>query len=256
MGIMLYAPLGRTGVYPVQRALRALLDGEAPRERVQLARRLLGALPATNWLKRNPFMTDHLVEGDPGLYDLLLHARDRAYAVGEIAAMVAAAGLRIAAFTPPGRYEPRFLIGDAALLRRVEGLDWLARAALAEDLAGNIKSHAFYVVCADDPVAPPAPDSLDLVPVVVNAEPASLAKAAPPGGTLSATVDGLPFRLPMPRLGPAILAAIDGRRSLRAIHALLAARDATLDEARFMAEFRALFASLHALGKLMLRVPT
>ena len=254
MGIMLYAPLGRTGVYPVQRVLRALIGDEAPRERVQLARRLLGALPPTNWLKRNPFMTDHLVEGDPGLYDLLLHARDRAYAVGEIAEMVAGAGLRIAGFTPPGRHAPRFLLADAALLRRVEGHDWLARAALAEDLAGNIKSHAFYVVRADDPVAPPAPDSLDLMPMVINAEPASLAKAAPPGGTLSATVDGLPFRVPMPRLGPAILAAIDGRSSLRAIHARLAARDATLDEARFMADFRALFASLHALGKLMLRV--
>jgi SAM-dependent methyltransferase len=255
MGLMLYAPLGRTGVYPAQRALRALLADESPAERVAFARRLLAALPATSWLKRNPFVTDHLVEGDAGLYDLLLHARDRAYAVPEIAALAAGAGLRIAGFTPPARYEPRFLLADPALLRRAEALDKLARAALAEDLAGNVKSHAFYVVRAGNATAPPAPDSLDLVPVVANADAGEMARRLQPGGVLTATVDGLPFRLPLPRLGPAILGAIDGRRSLRAIHAALAARDARLDEARFMAEFRALHDSLHALGKLMLRHP-
>ena len=255
MGLMLYAPHGRTGIYPAQALLRALDRGEAPAEKVALARRLLAALPATNWLKRNPFMTDHLVEGDAGLYDLLLHARDRAYSVPEIAALVAGAGLRLAGFVPPARYDPARYVSDPQLLRRLEGLDPVARAAFAEDLAGNIKSHAFYVVRADDAVAPPSPDSLDLVPMPANVEPAALAKSMQPGGILTATVDGLPFRLPIPRLGPAILAEIDGRRGLREIHAVLAARDAKLDEARFMAEFRMLFAALHALGKLMLRRP-
>lgn len=253
MGIMVYAPHGRIGVYHVQRALKALDVGGTPAEKVARARRLFAALPPTNWLKRNPFITEHVTEGAAELYDLLLHARDRAYSVREVVELVEGARLRLVAFVPPARYEPRHVLGDPALLKPVEALDPVDRAALAEDLAGNIMSHAFYVVAAGNPVTPPSPDSLDLVPVVANADAAALAKGLKPGGVLTATVDGLPFRLPLPRLGPAILAEIDGRRSLAEIHRRLAARDPKLDEARFMAEFGALFDSLHALGKLMLR---
>ena len=76
MGLMVYAPLGRTGVYSVQAMLSALDRGEAPQQRVATARALLEALPATNWLKRNPCIADHLQAGDAGLYDLVLHRRD------------------------------------------------------------------------------------------------------------------------------------------------------------------------------------
>jgi ubiquinone/menaquinone biosynthesis C-methylase UbiE len=255
MGLMLYAPLGRTGVYPVQQALRLLDDRGAPEARVAFARRLLGQLPATNWLKRNPFMTDHVVEGDAGLYDLLLHARDRAYSVDEVHDFVAAAGLRIAAFAPPARYEPRHYLSDPAVLRRAEALDARARAALAEALAGNIKSHAFYVVHRDNPVAPPVPDDLDMIPVAANVDMAQLAKSVGTSGTITATVDGLPFRLPLPRLAGAILQLVDGRRSLADILAMLQARDSRLDETAFRTQIAQIFSSLNALGKLMLRRP-
>ncbi|MBL8699352.1 MAG: class I SAM-dependent methyltransferase [Alphaproteobacteria bacterium] len=255
MGLMVYAPLGRVGVYPVQALLRGLGTDGTPAERVALARRLLNQLPPTNWLKRNPFMTDHLVEGDPGLYDLLLHARDRAYSVDEVHDFVARAGLRLLGFTPPARYEPRHYITDPALLKRLDGLDARAAAAFAENLAGNIKSHAFYVVRSGNAVAPPAADSLDLVPVPANVELAQLARSIGGNGVVTATVDGLPFRMPVPRLTGALLARIDGRRSLREIHADLAARDPKLTEAAFLQQFQQLFANLHALGKLMLRRP-
>jgi SAM-dependent methyltransferase len=253
MGVMLYAPLGRIGVYPMQHALRLLDGGGPPATRVADAKRLLATLPTTNWLKRNPFVTDHLVEGDSGLHDLLLHARDRAYSVDEVYDFLDGAGLRLAGFVPAARYEPRSYIPDPVLLRRAEALAPRARAALAEALAGNIKSHAFYAVRADDPVAPPQPDDPDLIPVVVNADPAALAKAAGTSGSISATVDGLPFRMRLPRRAGAMLARIDGRTSLRALHAALRAQDPQLDEAMFMAQFAELFAALHGLGKLMLR---
>jgi len=254
MGLMLYAPLGRVGVYPTQHALRLLDDDDdAPAARLALARRLLGQLPATNWLKRNPFVTDHLVEGDSGLHDLLLHARDRAYLVDEVYDFVAAAGLRLVGFVPGARYAPRHLLSDPVLLRRAAALDPRRRAALAESLSGNIKSHAFYVVRADNPVAPPEPDSLDRVPVVIHAEAAALARAIGTRGTLSATVDGLAYRVALPSRAGAILARIDGRAPLGAIHADLAARDPRLDAASFLAQFVALFEGLHGLGKLVLR---
>lgn len=253
MGLMLYAPLGRVGVYPMQSALRLLDAGGDPASRVAFARRLLGQLPQTNWLKRNPFMTDHIVEGDAGLYDLLLHARDRAYSVDEVHDFAAAAGLRIAAFAPPARYEPRHYVSDAAILRRAEALDARQRASLAESLAGNIKSHAFYVVRVDNPVAPLQPDDLALVPVAANVDLAQLAKSVGSSGTITATVDGLPFRLALPRLAGAILQRIDGERSLAEIHGALQAQDSRLSADAFLQQFQLLFASLHALGKLMLR---
>jgi len=75
MSIMLYGALGRTGVYAAQEMLRMLAGEDDPKARVALARRLLRALPPTNWLKRNPFVSDHLEGGDAGLYDLLLRHR-------------------------------------------------------------------------------------------------------------------------------------------------------------------------------------
>ncbi len=253
MGLMLYAPLGRVGVYPAQHALRLLDDDDAPAARLALARRLLGQLPATNWLKRNPFVTDHLVEGDSGLHDLLLHARDRAYTVDEVYDFVTESRLRLVAFVPGARYAPRHLLSDPVLLRRAAALDPRRRAALAESLAGNIKSHAFYVVRANNPVVAPEPDSLDRVPVVIHAEAAALARTIGTRGTLSATVDGLAYRIALPARAGAILARIDGRAPLGAIHADLAARDPRLDAASFLAQFGALFEGLNGLGKLVLR---
>ena len=93
MGLMLYGALGRTGVYPLQQALRRLTPGAGTAERLEVTRELLEALPPTNWFRRNPLLQDHLTGGDAGLYDLLLHPRDRAYRVAEIGALAAAAGI-------------------------------------------------------------------------------------------------------------------------------------------------------------------
>ncbi len=256
MGLMLYAPLGRIGVYPMQAALRALDTDETPAQRVAFAKRVLDQLPPTNWLKRNPFMTDHLVEGDAGLHDLLLHARDRAYATDEVHDLVARARLRLVSFVPAARYAPRSYLSDGAVLKRADALDARGQAALAEALAGNIKSHAFYVVHAGNAVTAPAPVSLELIPVPANIDPAQLAEGLRGNDVLTATVDGLPFRMPLPRLAPAILRRVDGTRSLRAIHAQLVTQDQRLGEDAFLAQFAKLFASLNGLGKMMLRHPS
>jgi hypothetical protein len=108
-------------------------------------------------------------------------------------------------------------------------------------------------VRADDPVSPPRPDDPDAIPVGANADLAAMAKTIGTSGTISASIDGLTFRLGLPRRAGAMLARIDGRSSLRAIHAALAAQDPRLDAATFMTQFGELFAALHALGKLMLR---
>jgi SAM-dependent methyltransferase len=254
MGLMLYGALGRTGVYHVQALLAALgAADEKPQARLALARKLLAQLPQTNWLKRNPFVSDHVAEGDAGLHDLLLHGRDRAYEVEEIAALVDGAGLRLAAFVPPARYDPAAYINDPVLLKRIAACSAIGRATFAERLAGNIKTHAFYVVAAGNAVAPPRADDLQAIPVWFDADPA-LRKALG-SAALSLGIDGITLRFPLPPLAAAVAAQIDGRRPLREIHAAVAAKAGPLDWAAFSRQFAALYAALHGTGKLFLRRP-
>ncbi len=265
MGLMVYAPLGRTGVYPAQAMLRDLgagglgaggLGEELPLDaRVALARRLLDALPATNWLARNPFLGDHK-RSDAELVDLLLHPRDRAFSVEQVAALIAGAGLRLASFIEPARYRPASYLKDPVLLRRLAGLDPLARAAFAEALAGNIKKHIFYVVKATngaDTVA--RAETRATVPVARQVPGPELARAILKGPRVVAELDGLSLSFALPRLAAPILARIDGRASLGEIHAGLQALDSGLDWDAFKAQFDRLFAALNGLNHLLLHHP-
>ncbi len=257
LGLMLYARLGRTGVYPLQDSLRALLtDTDSIDTRLAVAKKLLGQLPATNWLKRNPFVTDHLTEGDSGLFDLLLHARDRAYDVAEADGFVETAGMRLVSFVPAARYRPESYVSDAVLLKRLERLSAIERAALAENIAGNIKSHVFYAVKRSNPVAPPEPDDPALIPVFCELDPAELAAKLKPAGVLTASFEGWQSKLPLPPLGPAIAGLIDNRRSLGEIHKALQERRADLAWPDFVAQFRVFYAAFNGIARLMLRAPS
>ncbi|MBM3536290.1 MAG: methyltransferase [Alphaproteobacteria bacterium] len=257
LGLMLYARLGRTGIYPLQEALRGLLnDADNIDTRLAVAKKLLAQLPATNWLKRNPFVTDHLTEGDSGIFDLLLHARDRAYDVAETNDFVEAAALRLVAFVPEARYRPESYVSDAALLKRIERLSPIERAALAENIVGNLKSHVFYAVKRANPVTPPAPDRPDLVPVYCELDPAELGAKLKPAGVLTASFEGWQSKLPLPPLAPAIAGLIDGKRNLGQVHAALRERRADLAWDEFAAQFRVFYAAFNGIARLMLRAPS
>lgn len=85
LGLMLYGTIGRAGVYQMQELLRLAIGDEPElRKRIGRAREILAATPPTNWFRRGADLyADHRA-GDAGLYDLLLHPRDRAYTVEEI----------------------------------------------------------------------------------------------------------------------------------------------------------------------------
>lgn len=256
MGLMLYGAIGRTGVYHVQEMLRKVAPAgrESEAVRLGLARRLIGQLPSTNWFARNPAVGDHLRGGDAGLHDLLLHSRDRAFTVPEIVALTAAAGLAIVAFIEPWRYSPASYLSDAALLRRVQPLGLLERAAFAELLAGNLKSHIVYVVKRGREDTTARPDGSGAVPVLRHADGPALAAGSKPAGRLTARIDGIEIRFPLPRLAGPILARIDGRRSLAEIHAALA-EGGRVDWPAFKAEFDRLYAVFHGLNRMFIRAP-
>src|SRR6516164_2599491 len=167
LGLMVYAPHGRTGVYMLQDALRLLGPAdEAPAARLDVAKRVMRHLPETAWLRRNGFLDDHVNGGDAGLYDLLLNPRDRAFTARELHALLAGEGLAVTCWVEPARYDPIPLLPDPRLRARVEALDPVGRAALAEALAGNVSAHIVYCVRQNEWPVPADFMAPDAVPVL------------------------------------------------------------------------------------------
>ncbi|MDA0674814.1 MAG: methyltransferase [Proteobacteria bacterium] len=253
LGLMVYGPFGRTGVYPAQDLLRQLVDDGPPVERARAARRIIDALPPSNWLKRNPFVGDYLSGGDAGLFDLLLHARDRAYTVAQVADLLDPAGLAITAFIEPAAYDPRSYVSDPNIRKRAAGLGLVGRATMAELLAGNMAKHVFYAVRRDDfDRAVARPDAPEAVPVLRMAEDDVSFAATRAGGSLAATFNGVKVHLPWPGLARPLLAAIDGVRTIDEIAASVSV-ELHIARGQVLHAFAELYETLNGAGRLYLR---
>ncbi|MFC3125057.1 class I SAM-dependent methyltransferase [Pseudoroseomonas globiformis] len=252
IGLMVYAPHGRTGVYMMQDALRLLApDSEAPPARVDIARRLWKQTPDTAWLRRNPWITDHIDGGDAGLYDLLLNPRDVSFSVPQLAALIEGAGLTLRCFVEPLRYDPDRYLNDPRLRARTAAMDPVARATLAEAICGNMGIHIAYVTRDEAPR--PDWNSDAAVPVLRELDGPTLAKGLATDGVLRVTYDNLRVGVPMPRLAAAILALVDGQRSLGEIGDILAGRGIARDTyRRDLAQLRD---GLEPLNRLLLAAP-
>ena len=254
IGLMVYGAYGRTGVYPMQSALRRLAGPAlADRDRLATARKLLGQLPASNWLKRNPFVSDHM-SGDAGLYDLLLHARDQAYSVDGLVDLITAAGLTPAAFVPRFRYDPTLLIADAALRARARKLPWTEQAALAEELSGAINVHIAYTIAADRvPIEPPNADDPALRPILRDTDAASFPNEVRRNLQITANLGGSKASVPIPALAGPVIRQIDGHRTIAEIRDIITARFPRMGSETVAAETRETIEALIHLGKLHLR---
>jgi SAM-dependent methyltransferase len=253
LGVMVYGALGRIGVYHAQAMLKMLTGPDEPEPaRLDRARRLLKQLPRTNWLVRNPFVGDHLQGGDAGLYDLLLHARDRAYTVPELAELAASAGLGIVSLIEPARYEPETYLTDPALLARARRLDPIRRAALAELIAGDLKVHIAYLAPAERAQRSKAEIAPDLVPILREGNGPALARGIKPGEPLKVSFGPNSLAFPLPRRAVAILAQLDGRRSVAALRGAVAEAGLALSEEEFARDFAALLRVLNGINHLFL----
>ncbi|BBK29598.1 hypothetical protein STHU_02320 [Allostella humosa] len=217
-----------------------------------LARHLVRALPETNLLRRNPLLGDHL-SSDAGLFDLLLHARDRAYRVPGVLALLAAAGLRLVSFIEPIRYRPETWTSDPAVRRRLGEMDEPDRMAAAELLSSAMKVHIAYAVAADrreDTQARPTPSA---IPVLRDLDPQALARTLKPGVPLTVRFDGQPLALPLPALAGPIVARCDGRRTVADIqNDLRETVDRRLDDRAFQAAFAPTYAALNGINRMLI----
>jgi SAM-dependent methyltransferase len=249
MNLMVYASLGRWGVYPVQRMLRQIAPSHLPSgERVAMARRLLGVLPKTNLLSLSPQIKDHQggigPAGDAAIYDLLLHSVDRAYLITEFNDLITAEGLRISGFLQKCLYDPAFWCSDPVILKAVQDLDVIERAQFTENLLGFIMQHNVFVVRRDNPTAAP-----ELTPESVPVWGAEYQEMPGEGG-FEATLPVLqtPIKIRVSDPEGKVWRLIDGNKTVAQI-----GEESGLPPSVFDSAIRNVFSLLHGLGRLFLR---
>ncbi len=170
MGIMLYAQYGRMAVYMMQEALRMLNRGEPNLQtQVDTAKAVLNNLPPSNWLlNSSKIIIDEARGGVIALYDLLLHAQDRAYTIPQLYEFMETAGLNILHFFSDDfklgndQYNPAYYIGDKDLLARVRTWPVREQQTLIELLHGKFEKHTFYA--APTPRKPADYKDLEMIP--------------------------------------------------------------------------------------------
>ncbi|NKX45841.1 class I SAM-dependent methyltransferase [Roseicyclus persicicus] len=207
MGLMVYAPFGRSGVYPLQEAFGTVLTGTA-RDRLRRAKAIFERIPEGHPFKRNAQLSDHRAS-DAGFYDLLLHSQDRPFRIGELLDTLDRAGLVMTGSPQAHLYDPLPILGDKGLL---VGMDDRARMDVAEALRGTIRTHVLYAArSAEGRVAQAGPQA---VPHLKGVTGPKLAQHAAKHGVIPVSHEGERFEIPVPALAVRALAQVDGRRTL------------------------------------------
>jgi SAM-dependent methyltransferase len=237
LGCMVYAPLGRSGVYPLQEAFGTLFDGLTPPARLKRAKSILAALPDAHPFKRNTRLVDHKA-GDAGFYDLLLHSSDRPFRITELVGALDAAGLAYAGTPEPMLYDPAALLPEGL----TQGMDPVSRMQLAENLRGTFKTHVAYARRKGQVVAPPM-GKADAVPHLRTASAAQLSAHVEKTGKITIDTAQEAFTFAVPASAATAIAAIDGQRTLDQIRT-----GTRMDVAGFEAAWAQVEAALCASG--------
>ncbi|MEL7131971.1 MAG: class I SAM-dependent methyltransferase [Pseudomonadota bacterium] len=209
LGLMVYAPHGRSGVYPLQASFTTLLKDLPPEKQLKAAKRIFDRLPDAHPFKRNTRVVDHR-HGDAGFYDLLLHSQDRPFSITDLFTALHRAGLDYAGSPEPMLYDPTVLLDDA------HGLDPAMAMQLAEDLRGTFKTHVAYARPAGRVIAPPL-GADDAIPHLRDVDAAALAAHVAKGKGITIDTAGEAFRFDVPAEAAPLIAKVNGKRSLAEI---------------------------------------
>jgi len=221
IGMMVYAPLGRSGVYPLQAAFGTLFDGMPAVEKLAAARALFQKVPAEHPFRANNLLGDHNAS-DAGFFDLLLHSQDRAYTVTDLLAAIDQADLELVSFLQPGLYNLSRLTPVPAHLSAAQSM------AVAEQLRGTMKTHVCYVTAKGAGKHPADGTKMTAVPHLLGAPAAKIAQRVAAGKGLNLTVANEKMNLMLPRETAVVIEMVNGKRNLADI-----ARARKLDPVRF-----------------------
>lgn len=271
MGLMLYAPYGRMAVYQMQDALRRINANEPNlQKRVDNAKAILSHLPSTNWLYHSPMsILAEIAAGDIAIYDLLLHTQDRAYSIPELYAFLDRANLQIVRLFSDDPvygnllYSPDPYIKNMELRKQVHSLPMREQQAIAELLNGKIMKHTFYA--AKQVIAPPSPENLDMIALFgfdIYSEQKNMLELMAQDNPIvefHQSSTGVKMQLPKSPHLAAIIARIDGKRSLREIYRDIMNNPSTNKlKPNFQSlsvEFLAIYSLFNAYNWLFLRAP-
>ncbi|MEO8541367.1 MAG: class I SAM-dependent methyltransferase, partial [bacterium] len=174
MALMVYAELGRTAIYHLQRLFRITAPPVmATSERLDIVKRTLNNLSRDHWasLGASSFQAEIKAHGDAGLFDLFLHSQDRAYTVPQVRDWLSSAGMGLLRFDMPILYDPSANMPGVD----VSGMDEAQRQELAELLNGRIKKHTFFAARSGQALpASPAWDDESAIPSWLTYDPSSL----------------------------------------------------------------------------------
>jgi len=238
LGMMVYAPYGRSGVYPLQEGFNAVFGALAPKEKLAAARKVFDKLPDDHPFCRNRLLVDHN-DNDAGFYDLLLHSQDRAYGVDDLIGALERAGLELVSFVHPALY-------DLSRLCAVpDDMDARSAMVVAEKLRGTMKVHVCYAAVAGSGKAPANGRKMTAVPHLTGISAGQLAQGIAKGAKPRLTIAGEKVALTLRRDTAPLIAGVNGRRSLAEI-----AQNAGIDPFRFAALWRTVEGELGGWGSL------
>jgi 2-polyprenyl-3-methyl-5-hydroxy-6-metoxy-1,4-benzoquinol methylase len=151
MTVMVYAQYGRMALYMVQDLMKQLMTTDTPRTRkIEIAREFLNMVPPGHWLTTNNanFLNDMSWADGSGIYDLFLHAVDRAYTVPRIYDWVEGAGLTLVdlfgEFTNSSSYNPDNYTHSSTLREIFATKSPRERHTIAELMHGHMQKHHFH----------------------------------------------------------------------------------------------------------------
>ena len=273
IGVMVYAPIGRHGIYNMQSMMQQLLDDKektmtATQYHLNLTRRMLKNLPETNPLKQDSWRwkklkssIDHATR-DSSLVDLFLPAHDLPMYVDDVYKLARSAGMHLHKFVHSAQYKLKTYVHDKILLK---GLKYRLKTKRQEEMfvekwTGNIFHHFFYIVKGSYSAAKPLKTTfswstdLDMIPIPLRFDGEKLSRALKNLSYFPWNIHNLQvyFRLPTSIYGESdaienVLKFIDGQRTIRVIREL-----SGLKEEDFAHVFGSMYEILEGQGKLFL----
>ncbi len=213
LGFMVYAPYGRSGVYPLQEAFGELTAGMTPKDRLDFGKGVFQKIPQNHEFKRNTLVGDHQ-DGDAGFYDLLLHSQDISCTVKDVVRYLEHAGLVLQDFTQPAMYSLDGILPQG--FKRSKNIGHVDEMQLAEKLRGNMKTHVGYAMKAGarvklDPTEPAG------IPHFIGEDPQKAAAFILQKGGLPVAINGQKIGIGISPQAAKLLALVDGLSNVGAL---------------------------------------